>query len=389
MLNISYDAMLKQLYTFCETNSGTSHLNGLASMHDLLYQAFEPLADEIRSINLPEVPSISMTGETLVQHSGKALFIRKRPHLKRRILLGGHMDTVYDANHPFQTLTLLDDNTLNGPGVTDMKGGLVVMLHALQAFEQQDNAHLLGWDVFINADEEIGSAASREMMCQLAEQCEAVLIYEPSLTPEGIVAKNRKGNIKITLVATGVSAHAGRDFHLGRNAICYLAEIVTSIHALNGQREGVTLNVGKIAGGTALNTIPDKAVAKVDVRITFPEDASWIHEQLEYIKTKHHKDDYTLDVYSAYDRPPKRINPATEHLFSRLCAVGKTLNLNLEWMDSGGCCDGNNLAQSGIPVLDTLGVRGGKIHTPDEYIILDSLVERATLSALILVDLAG
>lgn len=381
--------MLQQLYTFCSTNSGTDHLSGLTSMHDLLYQAFNPLADEIQSLTLPEVPTISMSGETLFQRSGNALFIRKRPHQKRRVLLCGHMDTVYGAEHPFQTLTRLDDNTLNGPGVTDMKGGLVVMLHALQAFEQHEQANQLGWDVFINADEEIGSAASSDIMCQHAQGCEAVLIYEPSLTPDGVLAKNRKGDIKISIVATGVSAHAGRDFQSGRNAICYLAEVVTAINALNGQREGVTLNVGKIAGGTALNIIPDKAVAKVDVRITLPEDESWLQVMLEKVKTEFQKKDYSLHISCAYDRPPKRINKATEQLFSRLCAVGQSMNLDLTWTDSGGCCDGNNLAKSGIPVLDTLGVRGGKIHTPDEYILLDSLVERATLSALLLIDLAG
>ncbi len=388
MLNISHDDMLQQLYAFCSTNSGSHHLDGLASMHDLLYKAFEPLADEIKSIALPEVPIITMTGESLLQPAGNALLIRKRPHLKRRILLCGHMDTVYDADDPFQTLTLLDDNTLNGPGVADMKGGLIVMLHALQAFEQHENAPLLGWDVFINTEEELGSAASRAVMCELAQHCQAALIYEPSMKPDGALAKNRKGSIKLTLIATGVSAHAGRDFNSGRNAICYLAEIITAINALNGQRDGVTLNVGNIAGGTALNIVPDKAVAKIDVRITLPEDESWVHEQLEKIKAHYQKEDYTLTVYSAFDRPPKRVNPVTEQLFSRLAKVAQSLDIQLEWADSGGCCDGNNLAQLGIPVLDTLGVRGGKIHTADEYILLDSLVERATLSALLLINLA-
>lgn len=388
MLKISYDAMLHQLYSFCRTNSGSHHLSGLLSMHDLLLEAFKPLADEIQSISLPDVPVIGLTGETLLQPAGKALLIRKRPHLKRRVLLCGHMDTVYDEDHPFQTLTQLKDNSLNGPGVADMKGGLIVMLHALQAFEQHENASLLGWDVFINTDEELGSAASSAIMCDIAKHCQAALIYEPSMTPEGMLAKNRKGNMKVTLIATGVSAHAGRDFDSGRNAICYLAEVICAINHLNGQREGVTLNVGQIAGGTALNIVPDKAVAKVDVRMTLPEDEGWVLEQLELIKTRHFKKNYTLTVHSRCDRPPKRVTPPTELLFSRLCEIGKSIDIKLEWTDSGGCCDGNNLAQLGIPVLDTLGVRGGKIHTADEYILLDSLVERATLSALLLIDLA-
>lgn len=388
MLKISYDAMLHQLYLFCQTNSGSNHLSGLVSMHDLLYKAFEPLADEIKSISLPEMPVISMTGETHFHKTGNALLIRKRPHLKRRVLLSGHMDTVYAEDSPFQTLTMLNENTLNGPGVADMKGGLIVMLHALQAFEENESAPLLGWDVFINTDEEIGSAASSPTMIELAKHCQAALIFEPSMTPDGMLAKNRKGNIKVTLVSTGIAAHAGRDFDSGRNAICYLAEVICAINHLNGKREGVTFNVGQIAGGTALNIVPDKAVAKVDVRTTLPEDEAWVLEQFEKIKQHYLKEDYNLTIDSRCDRPPKRINHGTEQLFSRLCKMGHSIGLKLEWSDSGGCCDGNNLSQLGIPVLDTLGVRGGKIHTTDEYILLDSLVERATLSALLLIDLA-
>lgn len=388
MLNISYDAMLHQLYSFCKTNSGSHHLSGLESMHDQLTHAFEPFADEVTSIPLPEVPVISMTGDTLLQKTGHALYIRKRPHLKRRVLLCGHMDTVYGEDHPFQNLKQLDSNILNGPGVADMKGGLVVMLQALQAFEQQESAPLLGWDVFINPDEEIGSVASIGTMSHIAQQCQVALIYEPSMTPEGTFAKNRKGAMKITLIATGVSAHAGRDFSSGRNAICYLAEVITAVNRLNGQRQGVTINVGKIAGGTALNIVPDKAVAKVDVRITFPDDASWVLEQFKKISDSFERKDFCLTIHNAFDRPPKRVNSASEELFSRLCKVAQSFNLQLEWADSGGCCDGNNLAQLGIPVLDTLGVRGGKIHTADEYVLLDSLLERATLSALLLIDLA-
>ena len=385
---INHALMLQQLHEFCEINSGSRNLEGLALLHDTVSQAFKPLADTIDSISMPQVETISMTGESLLEDTGKALFIRKRPHLKRRVLLCGHMDTVYGIDHSFQKLKQLNQNMINGPGVADMKGGLIVMLHALLAFEQTQNASQLGWDVFINADEELGSAASSPTMIKLAQHCQAALIYEPTLTPDGLLAKNRKGNIKITLIATGRSAHSGRDFESGRNAICYLAEIITAINALNGQRARVTLNIGKIAGGLALNVIPDKAIAKIDVRISAPEDSIWVQQQLEAIHQHYKKIDYTLTVKSRFDRPVKCINAATEKLFRHLCSQGKRLNLKLGWKDCGGCCDGNNVAQNGIPVLDSLGVRGGNIHTPDEYILLDSLIERALLSAYLLADLA-
>lgn len=388
MLNISFDAMRTQLDEFCKTNSGSHHANGLASMHNLLSKAFAPIADDIQSISLPEVPFITMSGELIWQTSSNALLIRKRAHLKNRVLLCGHMDTVFDADSPFQSTQLLTDNVLNGPGVADMKGGLIVMLHALMAFEQSEHADVLGWDVLINPDEEIGSTASRAVMCDIAKHCQTALVYEPSMTPDGKLAKNRKGNIKLTIIATGRSAHAGRDFDSGRNAICYLAKLVTAIDDLNHQRSGVTFNVGQISGGTTLNTVPDKAVAKIDIRITLPEDADWINAQLTQIKAQYHHQDFGLDLHLAYDRPPKRVDQSTIKLFERLSKMAQSIGVSLDWQDSGGCCDGNNIAQLGIPVLDTLGVRGGDIHTPNEYILLDSLVERASLSALLLMDLA-
>ena len=388
MLLINQDVMVRQLHQYCSINSGSENLDGLARMLSQLQTDFSSFSDNINIIPMPHVPIILMTGEPILRASGSALHIQKRPHLKRRVLLCGHMDTVYSTDHPFQHLKMINSNTLNGPGVTDMKGGLIVMLHALQAFEKTEAASQLGWDVFINADEELGSLASTQALSQVAKTSQVALVYEPTMNPDGLLAKNRKGNGKITLVAKGLAAHAGRDFNSGRNAICFLAHIITAIDSLNGQREGVTLNIGMITGGTSLNVVPEMAVAKIDVRITFPEDEQWVLRQLEKILQNNKKDGYSLSMDPHFDRPVKRINIATEQLFSRLQAVGRKQGLHLDWQDSGGCCDGNNLAQHGLAVIDTLGVRGGKIHTPDEFILLDSLAERASLSALLLTDLA-
>lgn len=381
-------AMVEQLHHFCEINSGTENLLGLTQMYQTLKTAFTPIADEMEEIEFPPISTIDMLGNTSKQLCGKALFIRKRPELKRRILLTGHMDTVYGAEHPFQKLIYQNDNEINGPGVTDMKGGLVVIIQAITAFELTEAAANLGWDIFINADEEIGSPASSLFFDQIAENYQAALIYEPAMTPAGTFAKNRRGSGKLTLVATGKSAHVGRDFSDGRNAICYLAEALTQIQALNRQSNGITINVGKIAGGGALNVVPDKAVAKFDIRISKAEDEHWVRAELNNIIMKMRREGYTLDLYGNFGRPVKQICPATKRLFERIQHIGYKLGLPINWQDSGGCCDGNNLARQGMPVIDTLGVRGGNIHSVQEYILLDSLVERATLSSLLLLDLA-
>lgn len=382
------NVMLKQLHQFCEINSGTENLTGLKAMHNALSSVFKPLADDMQTRSFQPVSTINLAGDTILQPCGDALFIRKRPELKRRVLLSGHMDTVYGKNHPFQTMNLINDNQINGPGVTDMKGGLVVMLNALEAFERTPSANQLGWDVLINADEEIGSPASSALFAEIAHQYQAALVYEPAMTATGTMAKNRKGSGKLTLVATGKAAHAGRAFYDGRNAICFLAEAIQAIHALNGRRDGVTINVGVVAGGNALNVVPDKAIAKLDVRITNADDEPWVHQQLSEIMIRMQRQDYSLSLHGSFDRPVKRINLATERLFERVHRVGQVMGLTLDWQDSGGCCDGNNLHALGLPVIDTLGVRGGEIHSANEFILLDSLVERASLSALLLVDLA-
>lgn len=387
-LNDHKSMMIDQLHQFCAINSGSENLQGLEVMLLTLQQAFQPFADDIEIQRFPQVTTINMLGERATQQCGNTLLIRKRPELTRRVLLAGHMDTVYGIHHPFQTLTYINDNHVNGPGVADMKGGLIVLMHALAAFEQSPLANKLGWDVVINADEEIGSPASAALYDKIASNYQAALIYEPAMDPKGTFAKNRRGSGKLTLVATGKTAHAGRSFYEGRNAICYLAEAITAINALNGLKEGVTINIGKIAGGGALNVVPDKAVIKMDVRIGQPDDEIWVREQLNQIMNSMRRADYALTLHGNFGRPVKRVCTSTQKLFSRLQKIGQQLNLVIDWQDSGGCCDGNNLAAHGVPVIDTLGVRGGNIHSPNEYILLDSLIERSALSALLLLDLA-
>ena len=377
------------LHRFCAINSGSHHLQGLATMAETLVQAFAPIADSIETHAFDPIETIAMSGEPVLQPVGSALLIRKRPDCKQRVLLCGHMDTVYGIDNPFQTSRLQNDNTLNGPGVADMKGGLIVMLHALTAFEQLASSQDLGWDVLINADEEIGSPASSSLIDTLAPHYHTALVYEPAMDADGCFAKNRRGSGKFTLVATGKSAHVGRAFQEGCNAIAYLAESVVAIHALNFQRKGVTINVGKIAGGEALNMVPAKAVAKLDIRVASPADVNWVHKQLNAIIERLQRKEFTLTLHGHFGRPIKKVTGATTQLFQRIQYLGQLLGLTLTWRDSGGCCDGNNLAKHQLPVIDTLGVRGGQIHSPQEYILLDSLTERTALSLLILADLAN
>ena len=380
--------MLKQLHALCSIHSGSHQLEGLAHVHEALKQLFLPLVDEAETHALPPVPNINLSGQETHTPVGALLYLRKRPHLKRRVLLSGHMDTVFGDHHPYSKLITSTQGRLKGPGVSDMRGGLLVILHALQAFEETPFAKTLGWDVVISADEELGSPGSRAFLEYIRTRYQAALVYEPAVTPEGGFAKNRKGSGKFTLVATGKTAHAGRAFHKGRNAIPYLAEALVAINDLNKNNRKITFNIGEVAGGEALNIVPDIAVAKIDVRISLPEDETWVIDAFNTIIKQLKREGYHLKLHGSFGRPVKRVNPESEALFKRLQHLGAMQGLSFDWQDTGGCCDGNNLIHPGLAVLDTLGVRGGGIHSEKEFIITESLVERASLSALLLVDLA-
>lgn len=387
-LHESRQTMIAQLHQFCEINSASINIMGLNTMRQTLNSAFIPLADKIETINFPPVPYIGMDGETTMTMCGDALFISKRPENPNRILLCGHMDTVYDLKDPFQKLTFLDENHLNGPGVADMKGGIIVILHALLAFERTPFSKNIGWDVFISGDEEIGSPASSKYLAKIGQQYKVALVYEPAMDLHGTFARNRKGSGKMALIASGKASHAGRSFHLGRNAITYLAEVITEINKLNNLRPGVTINAGLIHGGTALNVVAEKAVVKFDIRISEKTDEAWFREEMNKILNKFKRNEYSLIAHIDFLRPVKKINKETDILFNQLKKIGDELNINIDWRDSGGCCDGNNLSQFNLGVIDTLGVVGDNIHSSEEFIVLDSLVERSILSSLLLVELA-
>ncbi len=378
------------LIEWCEINSGSQNLQGLEKMKSVLIDAFLPLGGVCEVKLSGEIEQVNSQGNIELQQTGDALVISKRQDAPRQILLCGHMDTVFPVDSDFQVVKPLSKRHLNGPGVSDMKGGLLVMLHALMALEQSSWASNVGWKVLINADEEIGSLGSRYLIEDVARKANLALVYEPAMNNSGLLAGERKGSGKFSLIVKGKAAHAGRDFNKGRNAICYLADIVSEVNTLNGQREGLTVNVGLIAGGTALNVVAEKAVAKLDVRMKSVEDSSWFLMSLQTIVSKFKQNpDYQVVLHGDFSRVPKRLDSKTMQLLQKIKIVGSSLNMKIDWAPSGGCCDGNNIAATGVPVVDTLGVIGGKIHSSDEYIVTESLVERAQLSALLLMTLAN
>jgi glutamate carboxypeptidase len=380
---IDGEAMLRQTCEWAAVNSGTGNLTGLAEVAGTLADAFAALPGEVELVEPAPVTAIDGQGNEVEKPHGRHLVIRVRPGAERRVLLTGHMDTVFPADHPFQIVERVDDQTINGPGTADMKGGLNVILHALKAFEQSSEAAKLGYDVMINSDEETGSLSSSALIAELARGKYAALTYEPSALPDGTLAHARGGTGNYSVTIRGKSAHAGRNPHEGRNAIVAASELVLRLTRL--EAEDITVNPAKIEGGGANNVVPDLAVIRFNIRPRTTEAMQRFDGQLadlcaelaEYREVSVHR-------HGGVTRPPKPVDGQAQKLFDLVRDCGARLGQTIGWQPTGGVCDGNNIAACGVPVVDTMGVRGGAIHSPQEFMIILSLAERAALSALVL-----
>ncbi|MFM5925010.1 MAG: hydrolase [Novosphingobium sp.] len=379
--------MLGQVQTWSAVNTGTGNLAGLAAQAGLLADAFAALPGAV-SLEEPEpVSAITPAGAEAPVEYGKHLVLRVRPDAPRRFLLTGHMDTVFPASHPFQQQAWLDPETLNGPGVADMKGGIAVILAALKAFEASTGSVSVGYDVMINADEETGSLSSAALIARLAQGKAAALTYEPSALPDGTLAGARAGSGNWSLTVRGKSAHAGRNPDDGRNALVAAAALALGLKALH--RDGLSVNPAKIDGGSANNVVPDLAVLRFNIRpreeAAAEEFAAALQALIARVESEH---EVSVHLHGGISRPPKPIDARAEKLFGIVEQCSALLGQPITRKSSGGVCDGNNIAACGVPVVDTMGVRGGAIHSPDEFLIVPSLEERARLSALVLHRLA-
>ncbi len=384
---IDQDAMLAHAQGWSAVNTGTANLAGLAIMADTLATAFAALPGEIELVEPAPVLAIDAAGREFEQRFGKHVVLRVRPDAERRLLLTGHMDTVFPTDHPFQDQQWINEDTLNGPGLADMKGGIAVILHALSAFERSTTAPRLGYDVLLNSDEETGSLASAPLIEQLARGKYAALTYEPSALPDGTLAHARGGSGNYALVVTGRSAHAGRNPQDGRNAIVAAAALVLGLKGL--QAEDCPVNPARIEGGAANNVVPDHAIVRFNIRPRSPDAAAAFEAGLAALVGEvRQAHEVSVHAHGGISRPPKPVDRRAQALFDLVRDCGASLGQTIGWQSSGGVCDGNNIAACGVPVVDTMGVRGGAIHSPDEYLIVSSLRERAALSVLVLERLA-
>lgn len=383
---IEQPPMLAQVQNWAAINSGSGNLDGLATTANLLADAFSALPGEVTLVEPEPVDRVLSDGTVTTVTHGRHLLMTVRPECPVQLLFTGHMDTVFPADHHFQTLRWLDDGTLNGPGVADMKGGIAVMLTALKAAESSGKFAQTGYQILINSDEEVGSPSSAKLIAQLAQNKLAALTYEPAL-PDGTLAGERGGSGNFSIIISGKSAHAGRNPDDGRNALLAAADLALRLKQLS--REGLSVNPAKIDGGGPNNVVPDHAILRVNFRPRTPEIVQQTDVDLRRVIADIEREhDVCAHLHGSFGRPPKPIDDEAAKLFGLVKQCGADLGIPVAWRSSGGVCDGNNIAACGVPVVDTMGVRGGSIHSSDEFLIVESLVERAQLSALTIMRLS-
>ncbi len=361
------------LIRWAEINSGSGHRAGLDRMRTALHEAFVRLP----GATLEELPCAG---------TAAALRVSIRPDAPMRVLLNGHFDTVYEADDPFQRCRWLDATRLNGPGVADMKGGLVTLLAALEAFDQTSHAAKLGWDVLLTPDEETGSHGSAPLFPAAAARVQFALVLEPA-RPNGDLVQSRKGTGNLTVTCRGRAAHAAKVPNDGRNALLALAEFLLAADRLPAELPGVLVNVGQLrGGGPATNVVPDLAVAELDVRITRVADRAPLFARLDALAAAiNAREGFSLEFTGGFNRPPKECLPLEAALFPHWQRAASDLGLPAPgWVHAGGGSDGNLLSAAGLPNLDGVGPVGDHLHSDREFVVVPTLATRAQTIALLL-----
>jgi glutamate carboxypeptidase len=366
------EPMLADLRTYVELESPSDDLNALADALGWIESWVVSRLGEPMSCQREDGGSYGST--TVMDWPGTG----------HPVALLAHYDTVWPLGTLAELPFALDGDIITGPGVFDMKAGLVQAVWSLRALDEFDlprpPVRLL-----LNGDEEVGSPSSRPTIESTCADAAAVLVFEPS--SNGALKTARKGVGFFDIEVRGVAAHAGLDPTLGASAITALAHLTLDLVSLTDLVAGTSVNVGTVAGGTRKNVTAGEAVAGVDVRVSDPAEAARIDRALARLDPQ--EDRVTVAVSGGWNRPPMPRSEGTVALFNRARALAAHINIDLQETSAGGASDGNFAAALGRPVLDGLGALGDGAHARTEHATVSGMLDRAALSAAIITSLAS
>lgn len=364
---------VERLRRLVDQNSGLDNPQGRLACLQQLERSYTLLGFHCERVAMP--------GEMVhlvARRPAKAVVGRIAP----KVLFLGHFDTVYDSTTTFLGMEQRGE-WLHGPGVGDMKGGLIVALAALEGLHAVGQLDAFDWICCHNADEEVQSPTSRALIEQLAVGRDLCLDFEIGRAT-GAVVRSRAGVGRFFITVHGKSAHAGMDHAAGVNAIVGLCHIVIELGKLADPVRGTTVNVGVMRGGTKRNIVPDEARCEVDVRVMTPEEGERVESAVRSLCAAAPIAGARVEVMGGIGRPPWQRSAACDHLVGHFQRTAAEFDIELGAEDTGGGSDANFTAALGIPTIDGLGPVGAGPHTFEERIRLHTLVERAKLVALAL-----
>jgi glutamate carboxypeptidase len=320
-----------------------------------------------------------LTGFPLADY-GDCLLATWRGSGQARILLSGHLDTVYPEGTVAARPMRIEGGRIYGPGANDMKAGLLAGLYAVRALQQAGFEDFERIDFFANTDEEVGSPASANLYRDVAAQADVALVLECGRI-NGDIVSARKGCSTYRFTVRGRQAHAGVEPQRGANAIVELARCIQELTALNGLNEGSTVNAGMIGGGTASNVVPDLAWADVDTRFVTAATGVTLDQAIRAVASRTSVAGTRIEVSGGVERGPMEKTAASALLVELAHGVAAELGFTFADIQTGGASDGNYIAALGTPTLDGMGPVGGHDHSPDEYLDLESIVPRTAMLA--------
>lgn len=375
-LEEEYDNYIEFLSSLVNVDCGTSNIQGVNEVAAIIAKKFKSLNKEYKVEILPH------------ENCGDRLLITKKGKIPGKIILIGHLDTVFPKGtveeRPFKT----DDINAYGPGVEDMKSGIVSMYYALKILDEIHGEDTKTIQILLNSDEEVSSIYSRDLIEENAKDADYALVLESGLI-DGTLYTGRKGVGKYKIKTYGKASHAGGNPQDGINAIFELAEKITRFSRLNDYEMGTTVNVGTINGGTAANVIPEYCEALIDIRITKKEEGPIIDKKIRDIALESYVEGTKSVLEGSILRPPMEKTPANMNLFAIAKKLADELGMDLSEKATGGGSDGNFTSNIGIPTLDGLGPAGGGSHGKDEFIQLDTIIPRTALLTALLVELSS
>ena len=372
-MSFSLNNYLEELRPLINIDCGTLTVDGIDVVATLMAQKYLDLGWNVKRIDC----GIAGTG----------LEVRNKPQADHiDVMLIGHMDTVFPVGTAAARPMTHDDERAYGPGVSDMKSGLLSVVYTLRDLDPTA-LDALSICVCMNPDEEIGSLHSETWLKSVAINAKHVLVAEAARA-DGSLVKARKGMARYRFSFHGKAAHAGNEPQNGRSALTEMAHWILAINAMTDFESGTTLNAGVVSGGAGANIVPDFAEVVVDVRFWDNDEYAAVDAQIRTLTETPFIDGVTITVEREAHKPSMVPSPQTEVLMAQVEAVGKELGIDITWQAVGGGSDANLTAVLGIPTLDGLGPIGAGFHSEDEWLDLASIEPRIRLLQQVLVKIA-